>query len=134
MKTIYKLFGKLPLSILYLLSKFVYVLVYYLIRYRRDIVRDNLLHAFPEKSAPQRLHIEKQYYRFICDNFVEVMHSPAMSKQQLIDRIEFTNLELIQPYIDAKQSMQFLSAESFPVSRFLLKSLSAVRKPSSSTG
>lgn len=109
MKAIYQLFGKLPLSVLYLLSKFGYVLVYYLIRYRRDIVNDNLLHAFPEKSVSERLDIEKNYYRFICDNFVEVIHSPTMTKQQLLDRIEFTNLDVIQPYIDAKQSMQFLS-------------------------
>lgn len=109
MKAIYHFFGKLPLSVLYLLSGLVYVLVYYAARYRRPIVRDNLLHAFPEKSAAERLKIEKDYYHFICDNFVEVMHSSSMTQQQLLDRIEFTNLELIQPYIDAQQSMQFLS-------------------------
>lgn len=109
MKAIYQFFGKLPLPLLYLFSKLSFLLVYYLVRYRRDIVSDNLLHAFPDKTPRERQRIEKDYYQFICDNFVEVMHSPSMSKEQLLERIEFTNLEVIQPYLDAEQSMQFLS-------------------------
>ena len=40
-----------PFSLLYLRSDCYYLLVYHLVRYRRKVVRDNLLQSFPEKSA-----------------------------------------------------------------------------------
>ena len=45
-----RLLAGLPLSVLYLFSDIVFPLIYYIIRYRRRLVRENLCSAFPEKS------------------------------------------------------------------------------------
>ncbi len=44
----------LPFSVLYLLSDIVFFLIYYLVRYRRKLVRRNLKNAFP-KNLKKRL-------------------------------------------------------------------------------
>ena len=43
----------LPLRALYVLSDFLYVLIYYVVRYRRGIVRRNLEASFPDKSETE---------------------------------------------------------------------------------
>ena len=41
----------LPLAVLYLLLPVVYVVVNHVVRYRRKVVDNNILHAFPELSV-----------------------------------------------------------------------------------
>ena len=66
--------SKLPLAVLYLFSDISWLVVYYVIRYRRKVVRMNLMHAFPEKSLEEVIRIEKKFYRHLCDLFVESYH------------------------------------------------------------
>lgn len=63
----------LPLRILYLLSSAIYLLIYYVIGYRKEIVRFNLKTAFPEKSDEERKAIEKKFYKNFVDNFIETL-------------------------------------------------------------
>ena len=109
MKQLLKLLSKLPLAVLYLLSDMTYYLLYYGVRYRRDIVRSNLSHAFPEKPEAEIIALEKKYYRFLCDNMSEAIASQSMSQEQIVSRFNFTNPELIQPYLDKQQSLQLLT-------------------------
>ena len=68
------LLSLLPFRILYFLSDGLYLLMYYCIKYRRDVVRDNLLKSFPEKSLDELIRIEKKFYHFFCDYFVADFH------------------------------------------------------------
>ena len=47
-----------PYWLLYLKSDCYYFLLYYVFRYRRKVVRQNLLHSFPEKGAKEIKAIE----------------------------------------------------------------------------
>jgi len=67
------LLSLLPLRVLYLLSDGIYGLLYYIIGYRRKVVKDNLLLAFPEKTTAERKKIEKQFYKNFVDNFIETL-------------------------------------------------------------
>lgn len=67
------LLSLLPLRVLYLLSDFTYVLVYYLIGYRKKVVFQNLAIAFPEKPDHERKQIAKKFYRNFTDNFIETI-------------------------------------------------------------
>ena len=44
------LFSALPFRVLYMLSDFNYLLMYRVGKYRRKVVRGNLLRSFPEKT------------------------------------------------------------------------------------
>ena len=47
------LFSLLPLRIHYVISDGVFLIVYYLVGYRKKLVRKNLADSFPEKSAKE---------------------------------------------------------------------------------
>ena len=67
------LLSLLPIRILYLISSGVYALLYYVVGYRKEIVRQNLAIAFPEKTPAERKRIEKQFYKNFTDNFIEML-------------------------------------------------------------
>ncbi len=91
----------LPLWALYILSDLFYVLLYYLARYRRKVVEDNLRKAFPEKNNAELKRIRKQFYRYLADFIVETIKAITISEQELKRRVTLTNPELIRDYYRA---------------------------------
>ena len=83
----------LPFRLLYLFSNFAYLIVYYIIGYRRPTVRENLLMAFPNLTEKERLVIEKKSYRHLCDMFLEMIKTMSISEAGMDRRFKFTNLE-----------------------------------------
>ena len=57
----------LPFWVLYGLADFLFIIIYYVARYRRKIVRKNLCNSFPEKSEKEIKSIERKFYRWFCD-------------------------------------------------------------------
>lgn len=96
----------LPLRILYLLSDLFYPIVYYVVGYRRKIVRTNITKSFPEKSEKERLKIERQFYRFFCDLFIETIKEMHMSEGELKRRMTYGNIEgILEQYAVGKSVM-----------------------------
>ena len=60
----------LPFCVHYVLSDLLYVIVYRLLGYRRDVVRNHLSTSVPEKSQEELLQIERGFYHSLCDYFV----------------------------------------------------------------
>ena len=89
-----RLLAGLPLSVLYVLSDIAYPIVYYIIRYRRRLVRENLRCSFPEKSEKEILRIEKAFYRNLCDVFIEAFKCLNISDEEMRRRVEVLNCEL----------------------------------------
>ena len=95
----------LPLCILYLISDFFFVVVYYIIHYRRTVVRTNLAASFPEKSKEELRDIEWRFYRCLCDYFVETVKMMTMSEKQMRRRMVFKGIEVIDNCIGDGQSV-----------------------------
>ncbi|MES2881355.1 MAG: lysophospholipid acyltransferase family protein [Bacteroidota bacterium] len=70
---IFYLLSLLPLWLLYLFTDVVFLLVYYVIGYRKNVVFYNLSIAFPEKSEADRKAIAKKFYRNFTDFFAETI-------------------------------------------------------------
>jgi Kdo2-lipid IVA lauroyltransferase/acyltransferase len=85
----------LPLSILYLISDLLYLILYYIVGYRIKVVRTNLKNAFPEKTGSERKSIEKRFYRHLSDMFVETVKLIHLSEKELRKRLVITNPELL---------------------------------------
>ncbi|MDR2293417.1 MAG: lysophospholipid acyltransferase family protein [Prevotellaceae bacterium] len=83
------LFSLLPLRALYCFSDILYFPLYYCIRYRRKIVRKNLLNAFPEKDLKTLIGIEKKFYSFFCDYIVETIKLLSISEKNIRNRMTF---------------------------------------------
>ena len=65
-ESILRLFSRLPLWMLYRISDLLFLLVYFVVRYRRKVVRENLSRSFPDRSKQERRLIERRFYRFFC--------------------------------------------------------------------
>lgn len=84
----------LPFPLLYLFSDAIYIVVYHVIGYRKGTVRKNLSLAFPEKTAKERLSIEKKFYHHMCDMFLEMIKTMTISEAEMDKRFKFTNMEV----------------------------------------
>lgn len=101
---IFYLVSKLPYRALYVISDIANLVLYHIVRYRRDIVRRNITSAFPEKSMEECIAIEHGFYRWFCDYFVETVKLMSVSRQELLSRIEFRGIDKIEECFDRGQT------------------------------
>ncbi len=99
-----------PLQVLYLFASFLYYILYYLIGYRRKVVKENLMNAFPEKNPEEIRAIEKKYYKHLTALMMEIIKMASISRAELQRRFRFKNLELMTAYLDAGKSTLACSA------------------------
>ena len=85
----------LPMPVLYLLSDIFYILVYYVVRYRRKIVAENLKNSFPHKTENERLLLERRFYRHFSDYIVETIKLAHISQEELLKRAVIRNPEAV---------------------------------------
>jgi len=98
----------LPFPLLYLFSDFVYVIIYYVIGYRKGTVRKNLSLAFPNLSAKERLVIEKKSYHHLCDMFLEMIKTMTITEAEMDRRFKFTNLEVYKELEKERKSIAIM--------------------------
>lgn len=101
---IFYLASKLPYRVLYVISDIANLVLYHIVRYRRDIVRRNITSAFPEKSLEECISIERGFYKWFCDYFVETVKLMSVSRQELLSRIEFRGIDKIEECFDRGQT------------------------------
>lgn len=101
---IFYLVSKLPYRALYVISDIADLILYHIVRYRRDIVRRNITSAFPEKSLEECISIERGFYKWFCDYFVETVKLMSVSRQELLSRIEFRGIDKIEECFDRGQT------------------------------
>lgn len=101
---IFYLVSKLPYRALYVISDIANLVLYHIVRYRRDIVRHNITSAFPGKSLEECISIERGFYKWFCDYFVETVKLMSVSRQNLLSRIEFRGIDKIEECFDRGQT------------------------------
>lgn len=102
----------LPLPVLYLLSDFVYFLLFYVAGYRKEVVLQNLQNAFPEKSEKERQQIMKAFYHNLTDTFVEIIKILSWDKEELLKRMT-GNIEMLNQWKGKTQSVQVITGHFF---------------------
>jgi Kdo2-lipid IVA lauroyltransferase/acyltransferase len=105
-----KLLSRLPWAVLYAFAAFVYFLAYYVARHRSHVIREQLQKVYPDASAAQREAIHKQFLRNFCDVMIEILKSVTMSEAEMCARMRVTNTELARQYLDAGQSIMFVTS------------------------
>ena len=68
---------------------------FYLLPIRKDVVFDNLKHAFPELSSDQIKKLAYRTYKNFSITLVEILYLPWISDEQIKDVVKFKNLDLI---------------------------------------
>lgn len=95
-----------------MLSDAAYALVYYIIRYRREVVMNNLTIAFPEKTEAEKVQIAKKFYHNLIDSFIETIKLLSASDKFIQSR--FTgNLEVVNNLYKTGKSCHLLLGHTF---------------------
>lgn len=95
----------IPFCLLYVLADIVYFLMYYVVGYRRKVVRRNLTECFPEKSLKEIKEIERKFYHFFADNLLESLKLSAISPEEMGRRMKFTNVEEVNKLLREGKSV-----------------------------
>ena len=98
------LLSLLPFRLLYILSDGLYLLVYHVVGYRRQVVWKNLISSFPEKSEAELRNMERAFYHWFCDYFFETSKLLSISDEQLLKHIEFHGVEQLEACYDQGQN------------------------------
>ncbi len=86
----------LPFRLFYAFSDFIFFWVYRVIGYRTKVVQENLELVFPEKSPSELKRIEVDFYRHLCDMFLEMVKTMNLSKAAIKKRYVVENIEVLQ--------------------------------------
>jgi len=105
--------AKLPLSILYLISSFTAFLTYNIFKYRYRVVYKNLKNSFPEKDEKEIKALTKKFYLNFTDWMVETLKASAISEKELLQRVTFTNPELLDEYLKGSKSIIAMATHQF---------------------
>lgn len=95
------IFKIMPWPVLYRLSRIVYVFLYFGIKYRRKVVRQNLDRLFPNKTEEWKDTVQRSFYRHLSDIFLESIKGYDLSPNNLLSRFTLENPDKLQE-IEAK--------------------------------
>ena len=94
----------LPERILYWISDFLYLLIHYVVGYRKKVVYDNIAKAFPDYGKKEIRQTVRRFYHHLCDLFIESSVSHFYSESEALKKITYRNPELLnEMYSEGRQ-------------------------------
>src|SRR3982751_4093142 len=97
------LFSLLPMRVLYMVSDFVYLIVYRMLGYRKKVVMSNLQMVFPEKTEKELHLIAGKFYHNLLDSFLETIKLFSAGSRFHEKRIT-GNFEVLEPLYKSGRS------------------------------
>lgn len=93
------LLSRLPFWLLYRLSDLTFVILYFLVRYRRRVVDANLASSFPEMTAKERARVRRRFYLNFTDYIFETVKLLHVSDAQMRRRMVFEGVDITDGYL-----------------------------------
>ena len=75
------------MRVLYVISDIGAFVLQKVLRYRTDVVMDNLTQAFPEKTLSEKKQIANKFYHNFCDTFMEMIKLFSWNKEEIKKRL-----------------------------------------------
>src|SRR5688500_19125505 len=82
--------SRLPFPLMYGCSDVLFVIVYYIVNYRKDVVLTNLRKSFPQLGERELHRISRDFYRHFCDVIFETVKLLTISREQFVKRCAIT--------------------------------------------
>ena len=101
------LMSRLPFGVLYALSDAMFYPLYYVGRYRRKVVRKNLVESFPEKSLDEIVTLEKKFYHYFTDLIFETYKMATISDEEIKKRMHFTSFDVANDLLAQGHSVAY---------------------------
>ncbi len=99
----------LPHRLFYGFSDIAFFFVYHVFGYRRKVVQNNLNLVFPDKPKEEINRIEKEFYKHLCDTFLEMVKTMNLSKKAVAQKYQVVNPEVLLE-IEKERSIIILCA------------------------
>jgi KDO2-lipid IV(A) lauroyltransferase len=105
-----KALSRMPLWALHAFATFLYLVAYYLVRHRREVIREQLGKVFPDVDESARERIHRQFLRNFCDVVVEIIKSLSLTAEEMRARVRVVNIETATEHLAAGQSLLFVTS------------------------
>ncbi|MEZ4894372.1 MAG: lysophospholipid acyltransferase family protein [Saprospiraceae bacterium] len=105
LKILVQLFRLVPFWALYQISNVLAFILYRIVGYRKQVILDNLMQAFPEKSSDEIKRIIKKTYLNLTDLMLESVKSQTTSLPELHRRCRVMNAEIAAEFLQQGQSV-----------------------------
>lgn len=103
-------FAKLPHVVRhYIFGTPAYLIIRYVVRYRRKVIMTNLRNSFPERSERELRHICGRYYRNLTEQIINIISQSGISDDELRRRIRFNNVEQVMREVGQRNAI-FMTA------------------------
>lgn len=87
--------------------------MYKIVRYRREVVWNNLKNSFPEKSEKELRDIRKSFYKNFADYIAETLKSFTITKNELLVRMQHINRDVFLEAKNENKNVIMLSGHVF---------------------
>ncbi|MDR2496804.1 MAG: lysophospholipid acyltransferase family protein [Tannerellaceae bacterium] len=105
--------SRLPFWLLYFYSHSLYLIIYYVLGYRRRVVRANMAASFPDRSPMELRRMERAFYRHFADYIVETIKMAAISEEEIRRRMLFLNPQLVDGLMNSGHSCILMATGHF---------------------
>ncbi len=102
----------LPMSFFHALSEVAVFILTHVIRYRRDVIEQNIRTVFPNHSSKEVNQLISQFYRNFADTFTESIKLLSLSKAQ-IDKRCTIDFSVVRQLMQEGKSVQLMAAHQF---------------------
>ena len=85
-------FSWIPFPVLHILSDGLYIILRYLLGYRKSVIEKNISHCFPKKSQEERNQIRDRFYRHFSDILFESIKGLSINPHRLVERFKMESL------------------------------------------
>jgi KDO2-lipid IV(A) lauroyltransferase len=102
----------LPWRVLYIFSDGVAFLLKHVIKYRVNVVNQNLAIAFPHKTEKERKQIATRFYQQFTDSFIETIKLLSISDKTFEKRFT-SNVHVLNDLYATGQSVQIMAGHFF---------------------
>jgi len=100
----------IPFWMLYRLSDILYLINFYIVGYRKEVVYRNLRNSFPEKDPAEIDRLARAFYRHFCDFLLESIKGFTVSEKEMDKRFFYRDLDLIRQLEAENRDIALVSA------------------------
>lgn len=107
-----KLASLLPINWLYFWFRLTAYFGFYISKYRREVVHENIKNSFPHLRQEERLELEQRFYFHFMEVFAEFTKSYSFKKGDWEKRCRLVNPELLRAHLDNGEPVLLMSGHT----------------------
>lgn len=131
----FRVLSILPRFIIYFISDLLFLVLYYIVGYRKKVAIKNITNSFPDYSEKEVSRLARKFYLHLADIIMESAASLYFSKRRIQKMYTVSNPEIFEKYYKEGRSILVLTAHygnwewSTPMSITVQHDVVAVYKP-----